>query len=88
MERIIEEEVGAEHSAKVQSEMHIHVFLTPEIINYGKARVAKHDQTKQARTKLINVNTIHHWIQCKSLRQLPFAWIAFQISSDLKKSSR
>lgn len=52
MERIIEEEVGAEHSAKVQSEIHIHVFLTPEIINYGKARVAKHDQTKQARTKL------------------------------------
>lgn len=81
--------IHAEDSAKVQSEIHMHVFLTPQIINYGKARVAKHDQTKQARKKLINVNTIHHWIQCaKPLRQLPFAWIIFQISSDLKKSSR
>lgn len=74
--------IDAEDS--VQSEIYImHVFLTPEIINYGKARDTKHDQMKQASTKLININTMHHCIQCaKQLRQLAFAWITFQIRSD------
>ncbi len=69
MEIIIEEEVSVnywcvEFSQSTLWDLHHARVLTPEINYYGKARDTKHDQTKQASTKLINVNTIHHCIQC------------------------